>query len=263
MTEGTLLDRAHAAMETDPDDDGARLRFYEHLAASELYLLLAGEPAEDSVTPAIFEVSDQSYVLAFDREDRLTQFTGSTAPYAALSGRTVAGMLAAQRLGLALNMEVAPSSILIPPEAVAWLADALGRGPEEIEVAIEEVDAPAGLPEPLLTALDARLAGAAGLADLAYLVGATYESGARGHLLAFVDARPGAEPALAQAVSEVLGFSGLEAVALDVGFFEGSDPVAARLAKVGLRFDLPKPEVSAVVPGAAPGRNPDRPPRLK
>jgi len=61
----------------------------------------------------------------------------------------------------------------------------------------------------------------------------------------------------------VLRFSGLEAAALDVGFFRASDPVAARLARVGLRFDLPKPETPAQVPGSAPGRDPDKPPRLK
>jgi hypothetical protein len=35
----------------------------------------------------------------------------------------------------------------------------------------------------------------------------------------------------------------------------------ARLAKVGLRFDIPEPEEA---PGpAAPGMDPDRPPRLR
>lgn len=263
MTDDTLLDQAHTAMEAATEDETARLRFYEVLAASELFLLLAAEPDGENVTPELFEVGDTGFVLVFDREERLAQFVGRSAPYAALSGRVVAGMLADQGLGMGVNLEVAPSSILLPPEAMAWLSETVAEAPAEVEARAQEFHPPRGLPEALLTALDARLASAAGLADMAYLVETTYDSGAKGHLLGVIDAVPGAEGALARAVSEVLRFSGLEAAALDVGFFRASDPVAARLARVGLRFDLPKPEAPAQVPGAAPGRDPDKPPRLK
>jgi hypothetical protein len=62
-------------------------------------------------------------------------------------------------------------------------------------------------------------------------------------------------------VGEALTFSGVEAGELDVAFFRPSDPAVARMAKVGLRFDLPEVEE----PGAqtAPGMDPDRPPRLR
>ncbi len=39
MSEQTPLDRAHAAMEAMPQDDAARLRFFERLADVELFLL--------------------------------------------------------------------------------------------------------------------------------------------------------------------------------------------------------------------------------
>lgn len=81
-------------------------------------------------------------------------------------------------------------------------------------------------------------------------------------MLGIVDAVPGAEPALARMAAEVLQFSGLDAAALDVGFFRADDAVSAKLSKVGLRFDLPKPETPAQTPGAAPGMDPDKPPRL-
>ncbi|MEP5003118.1 MAG: SseB family protein, partial [Paracoccaceae bacterium] len=86
--------------------------------------------------------------------------------------------------------------------------------------------------------------------------------GAAGHLLGFIGAQPGAENALAKAVAEALTFSGIEAGALDVAFFEASDPVSAQMARQGLRFDLPQP-VAVEVPGLAPGMDPDRPPILK
>ena len=102
-----------------------------------------------------------------------------------------------------------------------------------------------------------------GLAENAYLAGVVYENGADGHMLGIIDAMPGAEAALAQAVSEVLQFSGLEAAALDVGFFSAEDQIAARLARVGLRFDLPKPAPVVHEEITPPGMDPDKPPRLK
>lgn len=261
MTDATRLDTAHAAMEAAPEDATARLRFYEVLATSELYLMLKSEPGGDRLDPEVFEVSDNSFVLVFDREDRLAQFAGRAVPYAALSGRTIAGLLAGQGVGLGVNLDVAPSAILLPPTAVDWLADTLSDGAAEIEARPETFNAPKGLPEALLVSLDARLASMTGRARMAYLVGVTYDTGAQGHMLGFVGATPQAQSALAQAVSEVLVFSGLEAAALDVAFFDASDPVAARLARCGLRFDLPQPPEAA--PRAAPGSDPDKPPILR
>ena len=71
---------------------------------------------------------------------------------------------------------------------------------------------------------------------------------------------PGAERALAGAVREALVFSGVEAGAIDVTFVEASDPLAAALARHGLRFDLPQPEAPERVP---PGSDPDAPPKLR
>lgn len=259
----TPLDQAHAAMEAAPGDDALRLRFYDRLAGSELVLLLEAEPEGARIRPAIFPVEGERFVLVFDREDRLTAFAEGAAPYAALSGRALAGMLAGQGIGLGVNLGVAPSSILIEAASVDWLAATLAAAPEEVEERPEELAAPVGLPEMLLTALDQRLATAEGLARMAYLVGATYAGGRRGHLMAFVDVLPGAEPALARAVGDALTFSGVEAGTLDVGFFRAADPVAARLARVGLRFDLPEAPKIGQIAGTAPGMDPDRPPRLR
>lgn len=263
MTDETALDKAHAAMEAAPDEDAARLRFYERLADSELFLLLTGEPEGDQLAPEMFELADGRFVLAFDREARLAAFVGRTAAYAALSGRVIAAMLAREGIGLGVNLEVAPSSILIPAEAVAWLDRTLGHGPEEVEARMEAFLPPAGLPEVLLGALDTKLATARGLAQAAYLVGVTYAGGGRGHLLGFVGAVPEAHGALARAVSEALTFSGIEAGALDVGFFSATDPVAARMAQAGLRFDLPELSVEDRAAPVAPGSDPDAPPRLR
>jgi hypothetical protein len=259
MTE-TALDRALAAMDAAPGDEAVRLRFFDRLAGAELFLLLEAEAGDEAISPRIFPVDGTPFVIAFDTEERLSDFAGGIAPYAALSGRALAPMLAAEGLGLALNPEVSPAATVLPPEALEWLAATLAERPREIEAKPVSLGRPAGLPDALIAALDAKLATAEGLARHAWLAAVAYDDGRRGHLLAFVDAAPGAEPALARAVGEALTFSGVEAGELDVAFFRAPDPVMARIAKVGLRFDLPVPAIAA---RSAPGMDPDRPPRLR
>ncbi|WP_299964339.1 SseB family protein [uncultured Roseobacter sp.] len=264
MSSRTPIDDAHAAMAADPEDAQARLRFYDRLSQAELFLMLKQEAGEDDqITPEVFDLGEARYVLVFDREERLARFAGQTTPYVGLSGRSIAGMLDRQGLGVALNPDVAPSAILLPETAVSWLASTLEHGPAEVEAAIEEVHPPTGLPDTLLTALDGKLASATGLAACAYLVRAHYAGGGRGHLLGFVDALPRAHTALARAASEALTFSGIDAGAMDVGFFGGNDPVTDRLAQVGLRFDLPQPPEADLLVPKPPGSDPDKPPRLR
>lgn len=260
MTE-TPLDRSHAAMEAAPDVETSRLRFFDALAGAELFLLLEAEAQEEAISPRTFLVDGTPYVLAFDTEERLAAFAGAIAPYAALSGRALAPMLAGEGLGLALNPEVAPSAMFLPPEAMRWLAETLAERPAELEARPVSVAPPSRLPQALLSALDAKLATAGGLARHAWLVAVTYGDGRDSHLLAFVDAVPDAEAGLARAMGEALTFSGVEAGEMDVAFFRASDPVMSRIAKVGLRFDIPSLDPAGAP--AAPGMDPARPPRLR
>jgi len=261
MTDLTPLDRAHAAMTAQPEDDAARLRFFERLAESELFLLLGQEPDGDTVDPRIFDTEEGPFVLAFDREERLASFADGIAPYAALSGRLLSQLLSGRSLGLALNPDVAPSAILLGADAMAWLAETLANGPQERDARPRELLAPTGLPDRLIEGLDAKFALMTGRARAAYLANVIYDTGARGHLLAFVDADPGAQTALARAVNEVLVFSGLDAAELDIVFLRAADAISGRLARVALRFDLPQHDAPPDRP--APGSDPDRPPRLR
>ncbi len=260
MTEMTPLDQAHGAMMAAPDDDATRLRFYERIADVELFLLLKAEPIEDQINPVVL---DDEYVVVFDRLARLAAYVGEPAPYVALSGRAIAGMLEGQPLGMAVNIGVAPSEILLPGTAMAWLRETLAHEAGEVEARIEQVLPPKGLPESLIAAIDAKLATATGMAAGAWLVAVDYVGGGRGHLLAFVGAIPRAQDALVRAASEALTFSGIEAGAMDVGFFEPNDPTVAKLAKVGLRFDLPQTEGLQHTPRMTPGSDPTKPPILK
>lgn len=258
----TLLDAAHAALNADPENEGLRLRFYERLADGEMFLLLAKEATGETLEPKVFDLESGSFVLVFDREERLAEFSGGIAPYAALPGRVIAGLLCGQGIGLGVNLGVAPSEMLLPAEAMDWLAETLDHGPEEVEALPEAFHAPKGLPDRLVTGLDAKLARAGGLAAGALLSAVTYRGGRRGHLLAFLDAVEGAEAALARAANEALVFSGIEAGEIDVAFFRAADPAAVSMARVALRFDLPEPVREEPAAPSAPGMDPAKAPRL-
>ena len=213
----------------------------------------------------MFEVEGGPIVLAFDLESRLSDFTGMPAPYAALPGAVLVQMLAQDgKLGLGLNLGDAPSARILPPEVLTWLAGTLSETPAELEETLVALHAPRGLPDLLLGALDHALRRMGGVARLAYLAGAEYDGGRRGHVLAFVDAAPGAEGALSRAVQKALTLSGIEAGTLDVTFLTASDRHAADLARLGLRIDLPQDatRLEALDP-PAPGSDPTRPPRLR
>ena len=251
--EKTVLDEAHAAMVAAPENGAARLRFYERLADSELFLLLERESDGESIEPQVFPLEGGPVVLVFDRELRLGEFLGKPA----------AKLLSGQGIGLGVNLGTEGSEIILPAEAVDWLAETLDHRPKEAEERPEELSAPGAVPKALLSGLDAKLASAAGLAKTVYLAGVRYRGGRQTHLLAFIDAVRGAEGALATAAGEALTFSGLEAGEMDVVFFAASDPISARLAKVGLRFELPEPPKSEVTEITPPGMDPDAPPILK
>lgn len=263
MTGATALDLAHAEMEENPSDDGARLRFYARMADTLLFVLLSAEPGAGPVTPQVFDLEDGRFVLAFDSEERLAAFTEAPAAYAAMPGRAIAQALAGQEIGLGLNLGVAPSAFLMPAGALDWLAQTLDLTPARARQQITGFGTPEGVPAEIVTSLRDRIARLAGAADAAFLVGAEYAGGARGHVLAVVGAAPGSEDAVAKAIGEAVALSGAEAGAIDVAFLAPDDPALAAMKEAGLGFELPRPaKMTDPAPGA-PGTDPDRPPKLR
>ena len=262
MTAFTPLDAAHAAMEA-AEADAARLRFYGLLADTELCVLLEREAEGETLSPQVFPLAEGPVVLAFDSEDRLAAFAEGPAPYAALPGRVLAGLLAGQGLGLGLNLGVAPSSTLLAPDAVAWLAGMVEAAPEELAARPDEIGPPDGLPDAVRAALLAALARARGIASAAWLAGVRYGDGRAGFLLAFIGTRPGAQEALARAAGGAVGFADAAPLSLDVTFLAEDDPAVARLARVAERIDLSPPAPAAAPVPRAPGSDPDRPPILR
>lgn len=257
----TALDLAHAAMEAAPDDPLPRLRFYETLIDGELVLWLAADPAPGAnPVPALFDTVDGRLALVFDSEERLASFAESAAPYAAMPGRTLIGMMRGQGIGLGLNLGVAPSSFLMSAASVDWLAQTLATAPLPASARPLSL-APPGLAPPLIAALDRKLARAEGLAQFALLSAATWADKRSGHLLAVVGSREGAEETLARAIGEALIFAGQDQAALDIVFLAPDDPLVSRIARQALRFDLPTPQDPHN--RVSPGSDPERPPRLR
>ncbi len=256
----TPLDQAHTLMEVDETQS---LRFYERLADAELFLILEEEASGDRARPLIFETSDGAFALIFDREDRLADFVDTPTPFVAMSGRRIAKTLAGEGIGLGLNLGVATSSMLMPPATVDWLSEVLGAKSMVTTAMPEELHPPKGLPETLISALDTKLANMSGVVTAAYLVGVTYKGSQKGHMLAMIDVPSPAQEGVAEAISEALVFSGIEAGQLDVTFLDGNTAHIEGFISVGLKFDVPDLVFPAALKPLAPGMDPQKPPKLR
>ncbi|MBL4807606.1 MAG: SseB family protein [Rhodobacteraceae bacterium] len=256
----TPLDQAFARMQAD---ETAEMGFYERLMEAELFMLLEDEADADKARPLILETSDSPVAMVFDREERLADFAAEPVPYLALSGRRIVAMLTGKGIGLAVNLGVSQSETVLPSEAVDWLAEALGSSDSIEREKPVEISAPVGVPEALICAIDTKLANMSGVVAAAYLVSVVYESAGQGHMLALINVTPDAQNGVAEAISEALLFSGIEAGRLDVTFLSGDDASVVRFARVGLGFEIPELILPRAPEMVAPGMDPDKPPKLR
>jgi len=172
----TPIDIAFSEMEANESNDNARLRFYERLIDCELFMLLEAESDGQSIKPDLFEVENEQVALVFDKEDRLADFSNSIVPFVALSGRTIISLIEGKNISLGLNLSVAVSSIILPPNVISWMAKTISKGPTLSEAKIKEVLPPRTLPESVVSALDTKLATMVGYADIAYLAEVIYDN---------------------------------------------------------------------------------------
>lgn len=260
----TRLDQTHQAMQADLEDEPARLGFYGALADAEVFMLLEEEAGPDSIKPEILDLEGDRFALVFDSEARLADFTKEPAPYAALPGRAVAAMLSGQKIGLGLNLGVAPSSILIPFEAMDWLMNTLAKTPAQDQMrvsAILPVDAATGA---LLPALTDKLHFAGGLVSAVYLARFEKVEGVASAVLGVLDAPGDSHDALARAAQEALIFTGIEDQPLDVVFWQSGSKEAALLCEIGVEITLPAPKPATEMRSVeAPGSDPNKPPNLR
>jgi hypothetical protein len=249
----TLLDDLRTAMDAAPDDDAARLRWYGALAEAELVLWLEREATGDAVVPEVLDLPEGQFVLAFQDEGRLADMAGRPVPYAALPGRVIAGLLAGQGVGLAVD-----AAVFLPPDALVWLTDMLAGAAVVAEVAPAALLAPGPVPAAVVDGI-ARVIGATRVGG-AWLV--TAVAGGRRGLMLVVAGAGAAEADLARALREAVVFSGAEAGVLDLAFLPPEAPAVAVARRVGMAF-APLPPAMAPAAPSAPGHDPARPPRLR
>jgi len=252
----TLLDLAYVAMQ---EDEAAAPAFYVRFLEAELFVLLEGDGAQ----PMVMETSDGALVLVFDLEERMAAFGDGPSDYVALSGRRIAKMLAGQGVGIGLNLGEAPSAMVLPVDAVDWLAEAAMGEDESVEARPVEINKPEGVPEALIVALDGKLANMGGVVGAAHLVSVRYEGGAAGHMLALVNVPEAAKAGVSEALSEALRFSGVEAGQLDLAFLAADDVHLERFVRAGLGFEIPELVLPNAPAPIAPGMDPDKPPILR
>ena len=247
------LDALVADLMANREDEGMARALYAALAGTELCLLLAEEVKGDRLSPKLVPLDTGPVALAFDSEERLTDFAGP-APFAALSGRTLAEMLAPNAIGLGLNLGTVGEYILAP-DVLAWLAEhqveAAASGAQPVAL-----HPPDSLAEALLPEIEARLAAAQGLALQAVLAQAEYPGAQHRPLIGFIGARDGAETALSMLIGEVLAIAGRDPAGCDIAFLPPDGPLTDRARAAGLVIDLPQAP-------ARPAPDPTKPPRLR
>ena len=269
--QGTNLDRAHEQMQLRPDDDALRARFMSLLADCELFLPLKQEPKGDEIAPELLDLEGGTYLRAYDSEERLSQGCQNAGeggvPYIALSGRILARMLAGSQVGLALNLNVAPSSMLLSNDMMRWVNEVLDHAPETAQGHIASLHAPRQFAGSFLDVLSAKLVFSASLAQAFWLCRVVYKSGEEADVLAILGAEARVEEALAKAVQEAVLLAGEGDTVLDVLFLTGDEPLVAALERLGERLIFERSEEAPNTPQntfpTPPSRDPDKPPILR
>lgn len=257
MSDETPLDRAHARMMAPGAGETEARAYYAALSAADLTLILKSEPEPGSgqLEPEVFRTEDGALVLAFDSDARAAAFLEQPTPTARMSGADLARLLAPAGLALGLNLDVAPSAMLLPNDALVFVAEETPDLPDIRGGAISGLRPPETAGEALKTALAAALTAHAGQLEEAHLFEAALSDGAKPLVMAIVGASPEAQAPLARAVERAVALSGQGDVTLDVMFLDPEAPVLAQLRGIALSWDAP--QEGPRLPGAG-----DQPPRL-
>lgn len=254
----TPIDSAFQRLAADPDDPGVSLQFHERVLDAELLVPLAAETGGvDDLMPQVYDVADGRFVLAFDRDERMAAFLEAPVPFAALTGRQLAGLLAGKGAGIVLNPG-APSETLLPAATVGWLASMVAGAPLTVKASLHDIGPPETPPAALVDALGPKLAAMAEVIGDAHLVSARHDGKEARYLLVLSDVSEAAHPGVAAAIAEAVRFS-TTGSGLDVAFVASGSPAGRAAARAGLLLDLPRPRRREI---AGPGMDPDRPPKL-
>ena len=268
MTAETPLDRAWETANSALAGDAEMARFYDIFAATELFLLIDPDTLTDGAAPKplTFPVEGAETALIFDTEARLAGFMEDGAAHLTMSGRAVIAMFKGTGAQLGLNLGDAPSATILPSEAISWAAEALAQPIETTEIGDAVLTVPRAVMPDLLQALDGKLAGMGTVVSEAWLCGLGASAG-RGKpqpmVLCVCLRERQAEQSVVSALAETARFTGGDASAFDIAVLPADDAKMNAARKVGLGFEPQNPEETMRAEPAAPGMDPDKPPKLR
>lgn len=252
----TALDLAFERARANPDETPA---FYDALFSATIFLPIEGaydeageESTEDasSIAPILYEIEDLPTLMIFDTEDRLARWAEEPLDYVGMTGRQLFSMFDSEQQ-VALNLGVAPSSVVIPQEVVEWLHERAQDPLQAEEVAQGssiDVTPPPELPSEALARITARIAGLRRDLDEAVIfslaIDDEQEAAHRRIVLGIVPSEAGAEgpQAIASALAEAAQ-----------GAFSGERPVEIALLNAESELMEKAREVGLVLPVAQIG----------
>ena len=254
----TPLDLAFERARADEEETAG---FYDALFAATVFLPIdrafdddGNESAEaaSAIEPVFYEVEGEATLLIFDTEERLARWTDEPVDYVGLTGRQLFEMFDGGQQ-VALNIGVAPSSVVIPSEMAAWLHERAREAGESEEIGAGvalDVMPPPDLDTEIVARIAARIAGLRREVDEAVFfslgIDAGQEEAERRVVLGVAASQEGMRDAgaVAEALAETArgAFDGARPV--EVALLSASSPLMEKARKVGL--NLPVVQVGSI-----------------
>ena len=244
----TALDDAFEAAQADPDKTGA---FFDALFAATLYIPIFDdveqsgerEPGERSeITPLVFVMDERETVAVFDTEERLARFLDEPMNYIGVPGAAVFEMFNGD-FQVALNLGVAPSSVVIPSENVAWLHEQATQGPQEVDLGDESlvIARPTGVTQTALAAITSALAGFRAEIDEATLFRIEREDGTEGRIvlgLAPTEAGKQRAEMVAHEIARAARTLANGVDSIEIAMLDADSPMMLQAKKIGLPLPI-------------------------
>lgn len=237
----TTIDKAHAAMVSGGESE--ILAFYRTVLGSGLYVVSDPQRSQEGPRPRVFPVRGSKVVMVFDLKQRVIQVGGTKLASFVIDGHRLFRELCGRGIGIALNLENAPSATLIDGETVDWVCREFGLGTDVRAPALESAPmkaeikallAPRNFPDSLLLELEQAIAPFARHYADAILLKVDYEDGKSGFFIAFTGAEETEFQSLVNTVEKALAARPRHDILLDVTFLSRDDPALDRLRKIGL-----------------------------
>ena len=237
--------------------------YYGVLADTNLFLLLEQEPSNEILELKFIQLEGNNFALAFDSEEKLSEFYGEAAAFAEVTGRVLAKMLLQEKTGLGINLGVSEGELLLPWEIIEWFVNVLDETPKLVQTTPKKFLRAIAFPEVLFKALQEKLMPAVGLFDEIWICAAEYNEDETSHLICLMGVQNSAQQAIVKSINEVLSFTDINLGNIDVAHFSYDDEACTKIRQIGIKLEFP--EVGEVKNAASDIKNKTalQPPKLR